>query len=339
MHLKFYFFLGFLIILSNYIFFIFKKIYFKTNLILVLIFFLVILGHYFVFPTYYYISIWNQFSITGFNEFNYFNFLFSKKLYSEILFLFKNYFYLIILFILSLYFSYNNRSLSKKNFFSLFFIALFFIIIIFKLWPNEGNFGTYTNNLIVPLLLAFLFSHNIKINNKYSNYFILIIILLPLSTPVFNFNYPGSLENELKINNKNNIILINQYVESSSNIYVDHYLGDVTGMQNITKFFNGNTEHIRISPIKNIKSSLLRKILSTDKLEKNFKKNYNYASLEISKNYDLIICTFICPNEPMGIFLSEYSNLLNNNDYNLKDQVKINNIFGQSYNVKIYELN
>ena len=41
----------------------------------------------------------------------------------------------------------------------------------------------------------------------------------------------------------------------------------------------------------------------------------------------------------MDVFLSEYSNLLNNNDYNLKDQVKVNNIFGQSYNIKIYKLN
>ena len=112
MHLKFYFILGFIIILSNYIFLIFKKEYFKINLWLTLIFFLVILGHYYFFPTYYYISLWNQISITRFEEFNFYSFLFSRKLYSEIFFFLKNYFYLIIFFIIVIYFSHK-----KKNYF------------------------------------------------------------------------------------------------------------------------------------------------------------------------------------------------------------------------------
>jgi hypothetical protein len=340
MHLKFYFILGFIIILSNYIFLIFKKEYFKINLLLGLIFFLIILGHYYFFPTYYYISIWNQISLTGFEEFNFYSFLFSKKLYSEIFFFLKNYFYLIIFFFIAIYFSHKNKKLLfKKNIIKLLFILFFLFIIVFKLWPNHGNFGTYTNNLIVPLLIAFMFSLEIKLNIKYLNYFIVIIILFPLSTPIFNFDYPGTLKDEYKIKNKNSINLINDYIKNNSNIYIDHYLGNVGGSENINKFFNGNTEHIRIDSVKNINNIFIKKFLSTEKLEKNFKKNYRFAELEISKNYDLIICTFICPNEPMDVFLSEYSNLLNNNDYNLKDQVKVNNIFGQSYNIKIYKLN
>lgn len=334
-HFKFYFILGALFILMRYYDKIFKKDYIYTNISIILLLLFIFILHYNYFPSFYFVSILNQINLTQFNEFGFLNFLFSKKLYSEIFFVLKNYFYLLIFFLYSTYLALMQKKLSKKRFLiDVFFFLIFLYFLMFKLWPNMGNYGTYTNNLLIPFIIAYIVNNQVKYRKLYLNIFILIIIIFPITTPILNFSYPGSLtknDKSLNILSKKKIF---DELSDNENIYIDHFVKNLDNKINIENnlYFNGNTLHIKEDSILTYQNIVIRKMFKLDDLSHYYKKNRNKALDEINKNYSKLICTFICFNSSLGYDFD----IISNKEYELKEKVEIKNIFGQVYKVNIF---
>lgn len=331
---KFYFILGFIFIFGKYYNCFYKKDYiFYTFLILTFIFSLAQLHLYF-FPSYFFVSILNQINITNFENFQVFDFLLSKKFFAEIYFIIKNYIYLIILFLGNLFFIYKNN----KHFFNVKLILFisFLFILIFKLWPNEGNFGTYSNNLLIPIIIIFLASSKNFLYGKKIKFLILFSVIIPLSTPILNFIYPAVLNEDEKLINHQSKEKILKHISNNNTYYIDHYLGNFSNQkidQVNYNYFNGNTLHITENSILSFKNKIVKKIFKLEDLIVYYKKNKQVALSEINKEYSIIICTFICVNNHIG-----YDFLIkNDNNYVLEEKVLINNIFNQSYMVSIYK--
>ena len=334
-HFKFYFILGALFILMRYYDKIFKKDYIYLNISIILLLFFIFILHYNYFPSFYFVSILNQINLSQFKEFEFLNFLFSKKLYSEIFFILKNYSYLFIFFLYSTYLALKQRKLSRKKFLiDVFFFLIFLYFLMFKLWPNMGNYGTYTNNLLVPFIIAYIINNQIKYRKLYLNIFIIILLIFPLTTPIFNFSYPGTLtknEKSLNILSKKKIF---DELSDNKNIYIDHFVKNLDDKINIenTLYFNGNTLHITENSILSYQNSIIRKMFKLDDLSHYYKKNRNKALDEINKSYSNLICVFICFNSSLGYDFD----IISNKEYELKEKVEIKNIFGQAYKVNIF---
>lgn len=205
---------------------------------------------------------------------------------------------------------------------------------MFKLWPNMGNYGTYTNNLLIPFIIAYIVNNQVKYRKLYLNIFILIIIIFPITTPILNFSYPGSLtknDKSLNILSKKKIF---DELSDNENIYIDHFVKNLDNKINIENnlYFNGNTLHIKEDSILTYQNIVIRKMFKLDDLSHYYKKNRNKALDEINKNYSKLICTFICFNSSLGYDFD----IISNKEYELKEKVEIKNIFGQVYKVNIF---
>lgn len=345
-HLKIYFILGFLILTFNYINFFFRKKYLLCNALIALFLIIMISVHYYYFPTYYFISILNQINITNFSNFNTFNFILSKKLYSELFFLIKNYFYLLLIFFYFLFLYLKTVKLLNFLFvIKLSFIVFFIYLVIFKLWPNFGNFGTYSNNLIIPVLIAFViklysFIKNKKTIKKNLNFFFIIVIIFPISTNIFNWNYPGVLKSIDIESNHKNFNIIKKILNNNENVYFDHYLGSFNNHK-IGKilYFNGNADHIFTSSINNFTNYLIINFFQTDRIYYNYKKNYQVGIKEINHKYNFLICSFVCFNLSDSNNNSDFFGIYSKYSYKEINSLKIINLFGQEYFVKIIKLN
>lgn len=336
MHFKFYFILGFLFILMRYYNNIFQRNYISLNFLIIIIAVAIFYLHYHFFPSFYFVSILNQINITEFKDFEIIEFIFSKKFYSEIFFILKNYFYLLIFFSYSIFLSIKQKSLpNKKLLIDTIFLSIFLYLLIFKLWPNMGNHGTYTNNLLIPFIISYIINNPVKYKKIHINLFFLLVLIFPLTTPIFNFNYPGSLNKEEKLTNFSSKKIIGKEFSNSQNVYIDHFIKNLNFDKKIdgSYYFNGNTLHITEASILSYENNLIKKIFNLDDLYSNYKENKAVAFQEISKNYSTIICVFICFNSSLGYDFE----LFNYKQYKLEEKVKITNIFGQSYNVKVYK--
>ena len=337
-HFKFYFILGVLFILMRYYDKIFQKDYIYQNIIIILTSIFIFCIHYIYFPSFYFVSILNQINLTQFKEFEYLTFIFSKKLYSELFFVFKNYFYLFILFFYSIYLSLKQEKLLIKKFLiDTVFFLIFIYFLIFKLWPNMGNHGTYTNNLLIPFIIAYTINNQVKYRKLYLNIFIIIVLIFPLTTSIFNFNYPGALtknEQSLNILSKKKII---DELSTDENIYIDHFIKNLDHTNTIDEmlYFNGNTLHITENSILSYQNNFVRKIFKLEDLYYYYKENKNIAFDEINKNYSGSICVFICFNSSLGYDFDVFDY----KKYELKEKIEIINIFGQSYKVNIFREN
>ncbi len=337
-HFKFYFILGFLFILMRYYNKILKKDYIYSNIIIIFISIFIFYIHYIYFPSFYFVSILNQINLTEFKEFEFLTFIFSKKLYSELFFAFKNYFYLFILFFYSIFLSFKQDKLQKKRFLiDTVFFFIFMYFLMFKLWPNTGNHGTYTNNLLIPFIIAYIINNQVKYRKLYLNIFIIIVLIVPLTTPIFNFNHPGTLtknEQSLNILSKKKII---DELSTNQNIYIDHFIKNLDYTNTIDEilYFNGNTLHITENSILSYQNSFIQKIFKLEDLYYYYKKNKHIALDEINKNYSGSICVFVCFNSSLGYDFDVF----NYKKYELEEKVEIINIFGQSYKVNIFRVN
>ncbi len=337
-HFKFYFILGVIFLLMRFYNKIFKKNYFKLN-ILILIFALFIFSiHYIYFPSFYFVSILNQINLTQFKEFDLLSFLFSKKLYSEIYFFLKNYFYLLVLFWYFIFLNIKQKKISKKKItIDLFFFLIFLYILIFKLWPNLGNYGTYSNNLLIPLIIAYIINIKVDYKKTYLNLLIIVTLIFPLSTQIFNFTYPGVLTEKDKLINSLSKKKINDILVKNPNTYTDHLVQNFNHKEGINKllYFNGNSLHITEKSILSYQNNLVKKIFKLDDLHFYYKENKTKALEEINKNYPKIICAFICFNSSLGYDFK----IPSQNLYVLSERIDIKNIFGQAYKINIFENN
>lgn len=337
-HFKFYFILGALFILMRYYDKIFQKDYIYSNISILLFLILIFILHYNLFPSFYFVSILNQINLTGFKEFEFLNFLFSKKFFSEIFFILKNYSYLFVFFLYSTFLALKQRKLSRKKFLiDIFFFLIFLYFLIFKLWPNVGNYGTYTNNLLIPFIIAYIINNQAQYRKFYLNIFITVLLIIPLTTPIFNFSYPGTLtKEEQSLNNLSKKKIVNK-LSDNKNIYIDHFIKNLdykTSVDNII-YFNGNTLHITENSILSYQNRLIRKIFKLDDLSHYYKKNRYKALDEINNSYSELICVFICFNSSLGYDFD----IISNKEYELKEKVEIKNIFGQVYLVNIFNNN
>lgn len=337
-HFKFYFILGAIFFLMRFYDKIFKKSYLKLN-ILILTFALFIFGiHFLFFPSYYFVSILNQINLTQFKEFELLTFLFSKKLYSEIYFFVKNYFYLLVLFFYFVFLNIKQKKISKKKILiDLFFFLIFLFILIFKLWPNLGNYGTYSNNLLIPFIIAYIINVKVDYRKIYLNSLIIGTLIFPLSTQIFNLTYPGVLTEKEKLINFLSKKKINDILIKDPNTYTDHFIQNFNHKEGINKlfYFNGNTLHITENSILSYQNNFLKKIFKLDDLHFYYKKNRTKALEEINKDYSQIICTLICFNTSLGYDFR----ISSQNFYVLNERIDIKNIFGQSYKINIFRNN
>jgi hypothetical protein len=343
-HLKFYFFLGFFIILSNYYKNILTKDYLISNFVIATFLILIIILHLLFFPSYYYIAIWSQIWSTKLIEYKFFDFIISRKFFSELLYFLKIYIYLLILFVY-LFFKDFNRIFFKVNFLKISFILIPLLFLIFKLWYNWGNFGMYTNNLLIPLLISLIankeFSHTyIKKFKYFFNRFIIVLIFFPLYTPIYNYSFTGSIEYNKYLEIKKNINFIKKFYlkNNKENFYFD-FTNIFISNSNHQLFFNGNSEFMNAQSIKDMNNTFLKKIMKSENIYDSYVKNYEIGLKEIKIKYNYIICSYICFDKASYHYISgDFIGVKSNFNYNQIKIFKFTNISGQTYDVRILKI-
>jgi hypothetical protein len=129
-------------------------------------------------------------------------------------------------------------------------------------------------------------------------------------------------------------------LNNNDNVYFDHYLGSLSN-DKIGKilYFNGNTDHIFTSSINNFTNYLIINFFQTDRIYNNYKKNYQIGIKEINHKYDFLICTFVCFNFPDSNYNSDFFGIYSKYSYKEIISLRVINLFGQEYFVKIMKLN
>lgn len=230
-------------------------------------------------------------------------------------YIFKYFPFLIILFYYSLLnFDFGNEY--KKKFLITSILVIFFIIL--KMWTNLGNFGTYSQHLILPIMLIYIVEYINKTNNL--KFLRLINIFIVFSILINHHNEFGFISKTKIEKNRNLFIEINKIVEEQNNkeFFLDKGLRLIDEEIDINNYDPGHKLQIEnyINSRKNgyLKRSVIEefflKKINKNQIDESYKFEEEIFFNEINNfnKFNFAICS-ICPQSIKGYKIDKIGEL------------------------------
>ena len=160
------------------------------------------------------------------------------RIFFEIGYLLKYFPFLIIVFFYCII-NYDFKIRFKRNFFIT--SSLIVIFIVFKMWTNKGNFGIYSLQLILPLILIYVVEYMNNHKNKI-NFFRLMNIFIIISIFINLHNDFGYIDNKKIKKNENLFLQVSEIIQNQNkdNLYLDIGLTLIKDDNNIVNYDSGH---------------------------------------------------------------------------------------------------